>query len=86
MILFAAQAVGVFALIVCLDYAWARYNIATADKQPMRAAILAVAIYFLGGLSTISFVDNHIMLIPALLGAFVGTYIAVARDPRKPSS
>lgn len=81
MIWTALQVVVVFAVTVALDYAWALYTLATAERRPFAASVSAVAIYALAGFATINYTGNHWMLIPAVAGCFVGTYIAVRRAP-----
>lgn len=65
-----------FLVMLVLDWIWAKYNQATTRKQPWTASFYAVAIYLLGALGTLSFIDNKWLLIPACAGAFVGTFIA----------
>lgn len=38
-----------------------------------------VGIYVIGGIGTISIVQSHWCLIPAAVGAYIGTYIGVRR-------
>ncbi len=71
------SAIIVFAIMTALDFVWARYTAAVTDKRRLAAALYSGAIVGLGGFSTISYVDNHWMLIPAVAGALFGTYLAV---------
>lgn len=75
----ALQVVVVFAVTVALDYVWALYTLATAERRPLAASLSAVGIYALAGFATINYTGNHWMLIPATLGCFVGTYAAVSK-------
>lgn len=77
-------AVGVGTFL--LDFAWAKYNIATAQKQVTRSAIYSVAIYLLSALVIMQYIDNHWLLIPASVGAFVGTGYSVWHEKRKGAS
>jgi hypothetical protein len=71
---------AVFVALCVLDFVWARYNVATTSKQPVKAGVYSVLIILLGAFSVISYTDDHRMLLPAAAGAFVGTYFAVLRD------
>ena len=68
----------VFVAHVVLDFIFARYNIACAQRRSLAASGWATGIVFCSGYVTIEFVSNNRMLIPAALGAFVGTYLSVA--------
>jgi hypothetical protein len=67
----------VFLSLVALDFVWAKYTQAITDKKPINAGLYAILILALGGFSIISYTTDHMLLIPACAGAFVGTYLAV---------
>lgn len=77
--IFALQCLGVFALLVVVDIAWATYVKSAADGKPVRAAIAAGALYVMGAIVTMSYVNDHRFLVPAVAGSIVGTYIGVKR-------
>lgn len=86
-------ALGVFVVYLAIDFVWARYTKHVMAKNAMTAGFLSAAIIFLNGLGTISFTSDHWMLIPAALGAFVGTWVAtceplgrLVRALRRPST
>lgn len=74
------QAIATFFAMVATDYAWAQYTMSAAAKQPKAAAVWAMAILGMGAIVTRAYVDNALMLVPAMAGAFVGTYIAVGLE------
>jgi uncharacterized membrane protein YfcA len=47
------------------------------NDKPFAASIWASAITFLGGIAVINYTTDNMMIIPAVLGAFVGTYIGM---------
>ena len=47
------------------------------NDRPVAASIWASAITFLGGVAVINYTTDNMMIIPAVLGAFVGTYIGM---------
>ena len=66
-----------FGSMVILDFMWAKYTSYCASKDAMKAGVTAFVILALGAFVVLTYVDDHLMLIPACAGAFVGTYIAV---------
>ena len=69
----------VFLAVAALDVAWARYTRAVGGRKATRAAVWAVAIYALGALVTIEYVREPWLLVPAVAGAFIGTWIGTVR-------
>lgn len=76
----AGIAAAVFALVVALDWAWARYIKAAADGNKLKAATWSLWIYLLGGCVTLEYVSNHWLLPVAALASFVGTYIGTHKE------
>ncbi len=72
----------VFLAMTVLDFVFSLYTRRVADGSEYRAGIWAVAIILLNGYVMVQFVDSLWHLIPAGLGAFVGTVIAVKLDKR----
>jgi len=77
------QCALIFLGMVALDFTWARYTIACAERRAPRAASYAVGIYGLSGYLTVNYVADNWMLIPLALGAFVGTYASILLLPDK---
>lgn len=65
----------VFVIAAGLDFLWARYITLLSLGEAWRAATYAAAIVAFGGLVTVLYVRNPFLLIPATLGAFVGTLV-----------
>lgn len=76
------RGVAVFAAMVAVDYAWARYTVRMVEKKVVGAANWSVAIVGLGAFTTINYVNDKTMLIPAVLGAWVGTALAIKYDKK----
>lgn len=70
-------AVGVFAALFVLDFVWAKYTQAMTSKRALGASCYASAIILLSGFAAVSYTANPMMLIPAMAGAFAGTFTAV---------
>jgi len=67
----------VFGVLFVLDFVWARYTIAMTDRSATKAAGYAGIIIVLSGAAQIGYTADPWLLIPAFLGAFAGTYVAV---------
>lgn len=67
----------VFSLMFTCDVIWALYFRFVTHKKALPASICGVMIYLFGSVVTIKWVENSLYLIPAVLGAFLGTYITV---------
>ena len=71
------QSLVVFAAMFALDFVWAKYTFAMTDRHPYRAGGYAGAICLLAGIAQIGYTADPWLLIPALIGAFGGTVLAV---------
>jgi uncharacterized membrane protein YfcA len=59
---------------------YAQWTIYISKKKSVLAANTSVGIYLIGAYGTITFVANPWLLIPIILGAWLGTYVAVKRS------
>lgn len=57
-----------------LDLLWAVYTKAVAAHRPMRAGLFAAVLYIIGGGLVTAYTTDHWLLLPAAIGAFMGTY------------
>lgn len=78
----AALLLFVFAATFALDFVWAYYTKALNECAEWRAAWWAAGIMILGGIAQVGYVNDPVLLIPAALGAFAGTFVAVRRHGR----
>lgn len=69
------QYLTVFLLMVALDFVWARYTLAIQRRAHVCAAATAGVIFLLNGVVTVAYVGDYWVLLPAIAGAVVGTYI-----------
>lgn len=74
-----ATYIAAFFLMVVLDYGWAQYIANISDKKALSASIWSVIIYLVGASLVLLVVEDRAIMLPASLGTFVGTYIAVKR-------
>lgn len=68
---------GVFIALFVLDFVWAKYTYAMTNKRAWNAGGYAGLIIMLGGFAQISYTSDHLLLIPAVAGAVLGTTVAV---------
>jgi len=62
----------VFLALFCLDFVWAKYTFALSSRRHWQAAS-----YERSGGAAVGYVSNPVLLIPAMAGAFAGTFVAV---------
>lgn len=74
-----ARALAVCAAMAVCDWCWTRYTQAVAEKRAATAAWWSAAIIGIGAFGVVSYVEDKRLVIPALIGAWIGTYLAVRR-------
>lgn len=70
-------AVLVFLSTFSMDMLWVLYIKYIESNHPVLAGISGSVLYLLSGYVVIAYVENTLMLIPAVIGAFCGTYFTV---------
>jgi hypothetical protein len=63
--------------MVVMDFFYTKFTIHAASRQAVKSGLSAMIIILLSGFVTVGYVQDPILLIPASLGAFVGTVIGV---------
>ncbi len=66
-----------FLSLFFIDAVNAFYIDALNSDRKIVASLWASILTVLGCIAVINYVNNHIMLIPAILGAFIGTYVGM---------
>jgi hypothetical protein len=64
------------------DVVWALYIRRAGEGRAASAGFLSMIIILFGAYITIEYVDNHWYLLPAVIGAFIGTYFTVKADKK----
>ena len=64
----------VFLIMVAIDFAWAVYIKSLANGKHLKAALWSMFIAAAGGITVIGYIENHWLLIPAVIGGGIGTY------------
>jgi hypothetical protein len=73
----------IFLGTVIVDIAWTLYLIKVEERNVFQSGMWAVVIYLVGALIVLSYSSNHLLLIPAVLGSFLGTAGTVWYKKRK---
>ena len=71
------RGVAVFLAVALTDSLWTGWIRAASDGSALPAASYSALIVLVGAFVTCSYVKDRIYLIPAVLGAFVGTWLSV---------
>lgn len=64
-----------------LDFAWTRYTLSLGRGTPARSATWAMLLFMLGACVTRGYTLHEWTILPAALGAWVGTYLGDRRKP-----
>jgi hypothetical protein len=75
----------VFVVAVILDAVYALYNRRSAEGKAWAAGFWAALIMMIGIFNTINVLDHHWLILPAALGAWVGTTGIILFDTRRPA-
>ena len=66
-----------FFAIFLLDVVYTYYLRCVQNNNVLGASIWSIACYLLGSLAVINYTTNHWLLLPAIAGAFCGTYVGM---------
>ena len=67
----------VFVCVFAVDVLYTYYLKAVQDSKPIVASSLAAIVYVLACVVVINYTTDHLLLVPAALGAFCGTYVGI---------
>lgn len=80
----------VFTIAVFINAVWAIYIVSTAQKREIASALSSGVIILMGGILTMSYVEDSAYLLTGIVGGIIGTYISVKaskkRDQSRPPS
>jgi hypothetical protein len=66
-----------FLAIFVLDIVYTYYLKCVTHDHILGASFWSVACYLLGSVAVINYTTNHWLIIPAVVGAFCGTYVGM---------
>ena len=59
------------------DVFYTYYLRAVQNDQAFRSSVWAVVVFFIASIAVINYTTDHMLLIPACLGAFCGTWVGM---------
>jgi hypothetical protein len=73
------KGLAVFAAVAVADVLWTLYILATSERRAALAAWCSTGIVLAAAFTTLAYVEDPRYLLPAGLGAWIGTYVTVRR-------
>lgn len=73
----------VFLAMALADVCWTYYFIKIGERKSIQAGLWGVGVYLCGAFAVMSYMENKMLLIAAILGSFVGTWASVEYKKRK---
>lgn len=67
----------IFSIMVIVDVIWTLYLSSVQNNKPFSAGLCSIFIYLTSAITTTKWVENKNYILPALVGAFLGTYLVV---------
>jgi len=80
---YSLQFLGVLVAMFLADVCWAYYFIKIDERRSVAAGMWAVLIYMFGAFTVTSYMQDKTLIIAAMIGSFLGTYLTVEYKKRK---
>jgi len=68
---------------IIADICWTMYFIETEKRRPIHAGLWGSSIFLFGSLVTMNYVEDHRLLIAAIIGSFIGVAGTIEYKKRK---
>lgn len=81
--MYVLKFLSVMLSMIVADAAWTYYFIKVEERKSVPAGLWASAITLAGAFVTVNYVSDRTLLIAALIGSFLGTYLSVERNKDK---
>jgi hypothetical protein len=81
--MYVLKFLSVMLSMIVADAAWTYYFIKVEERKSVPAGLWASAITLAGAFVTVNYVNDRTLLIAALIGSFLGTYLSVERNKNK---
>jgi hypothetical protein len=75
--------IGVMVSMFFVDICWAKYFLYVSQRKPFASAAWGSMIMVFGAFTTISYIEDKTLLVPAIIGGFAGTYLTVLKESKK---
>ena len=66
-----------FLAVALTDVLYVYFLKSVQNNRPLSASLWSVVVTFTASIAVINYTEDHLALIPALLGAFLGTYLGM---------
>lgn len=63
--------------MILADISWTYYFIKVEERKSLSAGIWSALIVVFGIFTTINYVEDRTLIVAAIIGAFIGTFLAV---------
>jgi len=80
---YPVQFILVFLAMAIADVCWTYYFIKIDERKSISAGIWGSAVYLCGAFGVLSYTEDKTLIIAAILGSFVGTYLTVEHKKKK---
>lgn len=80
--IYIGKFLGVMAAMILADICWTYYFIKVEERKSLAAGMWSALIIVFGMFSVINYIDDRTLTIAAIIGAGLGTYIAVEMKRR----
>lgn len=74
---------GVMASMILADVSWTYYFMKVEERNSFSASMWSSLIIIFGMFTTMNYVDDRSLAIAAIIGAFIGTYLAIELKKKK---
>jgi hypothetical protein len=80
---FIITAILVFLAVILSDIIWVFYIRRVNQGRALSAAVFGTIVWLFGAFIVVNYIEDKRQIIFAVLGSFIGTYLAVFYDSRK---
>ena len=77
------QFILVFIAMAIADVCWTLYFISVDERKSVVAGLWGSAIYLCGAFGVLSYTQDKTLIIAAVLGSFLGTYLTIEYKKKK---
>lgn len=81
--MYALKFGGVMISMILADVSWTYYFMKVEERKSIGASVWSSLIIVFGMFTTINYVDDRSLSIAAIIGAFIGTYLAIEMKKKK---
>ena len=82
-LMYCLKFVGVMFSMILADISWTYYFMKVEERNSFTASIWSSLIIVFGMFTTMNYVDDKSLSIAAIIGAFIGTYLAIELKKKK---